>query len=436
MNRAAELEPEGLLQHVPRLPLALVRVQGRAVTGCDDVLERRQGSARLGAAHLERQRTSRRALDGSAFAVAENDRPFVERHIASSTLDVESLRDGRRVAQSIDPIDSSTTARSWVGFARSARYARAMPRALILGGTGAIGRATACRLLVAGWRVDLAGRNPARMPVDLAAAGATFTPVDRRDAAGIVAAVGDGTDLLVDCACFTAADAALLLPLVPHTGSTVMISSKAVYVDGAGHHPNSALPPRFDGPICETQATVRAGDADYTTREGYPANKVAAEHVLLESGGQVTVLRPSKIHGPGARRPREWVFVKRVLDRRPAVFLAHRGAGVDHTSAAANVAALIEVVAARPGRRILNSADPDAPSALEISRAVAQQLGHTREEVLLEAMLTTWAGIPGTRRTHRPGPGCGRRARLCAFGRLCGHGRRRDRLARRRRSRW
>jgi hypothetical protein len=86
----------------------------------------------------------------------------------------------------------------------------------------------------------------------------------------------------------------------------------------------------------------------------------------------------------GARRPREWVFVKRVLDRRPAVLLAHRGAGVDHTTAAANIAALIETVAARPGRRILNSADPDAPSALQISRTIAHQLGHDWEEVLLD----------------------------------------------------
>ena len=64
----------------------------------------------------------------------------------------------------------------------------------------------------------------------------------------------------------------------------------------------------------------------------------------------MTVLRPSKIHGPGARRPREWVFVKRVLDRRPVVLLARRGSGVDHTTAAANIAALIEVAAAKPGR--------------------------------------------------------------------------------------
>jgi nucleoside-diphosphate-sugar epimerase len=125
-------------------------------------------------------------------------------------------------------------------------------------------------------------------------------------------------------------------------------------------------------------------DADYDSREGYGANKVAAEQVLLESRLPVTVLRPSKIHGAGAARPREWVFVRRALDRRPVVFLAHRGAGVDHTTAAANIAALIETVAAKPGARILNSADPEAPSALEISRTVARLLEHDREEVLLD----------------------------------------------------
>ena len=125
------------------------------------------------------------------------------------------------------------------------------------------------------------------------------------------------------------------------------------------------------------------GNGDYNSPEGYGANKVAAENVLLDSGDPVTVLRPSKIHGVGAKTPREWVFVKRVLDRRPAVFLAHRGAGVDHPTAAANIAALIELVAAKPGRRVLNSADPDAPSALEISRTIARRLRHEWEEVLL-----------------------------------------------------
>jgi nucleoside-diphosphate-sugar epimerase len=163
-----------------------------------------------------------------------------------------------------------------------------------------------------------------------------------------------------------------------------MISSKAVYVDEAGNHSNSDVAPRFDGPIKESQATVAPGDGDYTTREGYAANKIAAEHVLLGSGGPVTVLRPSKVHGAGGPRPREWFFVRRVLDRRPAVVLARGGAGVDHTTAAANIAALVETAARVPGSRVLNSADPDAPSALEISRVVARRLGHVWDEVLLD----------------------------------------------------
>jgi nucleoside-diphosphate-sugar epimerase len=254
----------------------------------------------------------------------------------------------------------------------------------VLGGTGSIGRATARRLLAAGWRVDLTGRNADRMPAELADAGARFVAADRGDSDRLRAALGGGADLLVDCVCFTAADARRLLPLAREAGSTVMISSKAVYVDASGNHSNSDVAPRFDGPIRETQPTMAPSDADYDSREGYGANKVAAEQVLLESGLPVTVLRPSKIHGAGAARPREWVFVRRALDRRPVVFLAHRGAGVDHTTAAANIAALIETVAAKPGARILNSADPEAPSALEISRTVARLLEHDREEVLLD----------------------------------------------------
>lgn len=47
------------------------------------------------------------------------------------------------------------------------------------------------------------------------------------------------------------------------------------------------------------------------------------------------------------------------------------------------IAALVEVVAAEPGRRILNSADPDA-DGLAIARAIARHLGHDWDEVLLD----------------------------------------------------
>jgi nucleoside-diphosphate-sugar epimerase len=259
-----------------------------------------------------------------------------------------------------------------------------MRRALIIGGTGLIGRAVASRLLTSGWQVDVTGRDPAHMPASLTAAGAGFIAADRSDPA-LLARVGDAADLIADCLCYTAADAAGLVPLARAANSTVMISSNAVYVDAAGNHTNSDTPPHFAGPIRESQPTMApSAGPDYQSREGYGACKVAAEQVLLDSGAPVTVLRPGKVHGPWAARPREWVFVKRVLDGRPAVFLARRGADVAQTVAADNVAALIETVADKPGRRILNSADPDAPSGLEISRAIAGLLGHNWEEILLD----------------------------------------------------
>jgi nucleoside-diphosphate-sugar epimerase len=259
-----------------------------------------------------------------------------------------------------------------------------MSRALILGGTGQIGRAAARRLLASGWQVDLVGRDPAHLPADIADAGGRFVTADRGHPEQLRAALGGGADLLVDCICFTAADARSLLPLARAATSTVMLSSKAVYVDAHGNHSNSDTPPDFGGPIRETQPTLPPGDGDHLTREGYGPNKVAAEQLLLDSGLPITVVRPSRVHGVGAERPREWVFVKRVLDRRPVLLLADRGAGVNHPTAAVNIAALIETAALAPGRRILNSADPDAPSALEISRIIARQLGHRWDEVLLE----------------------------------------------------
>jgi nucleoside-diphosphate-sugar epimerase len=266
-----------------------------------------------------------------------------------------------------------------------------MRRALILGGTGLIGRACARRLLDHGWVVDLVGRDPDHLPSDIADAGGRFIAADRADTGTLVHAMGSGADLLVDCVCYTAQDAHGLLPLLPDAGATVMMSSKAVYVDEAGHHSNSDVAPDFGGPITETQPTMAPGDMDYNSREGYGANKVAAERVLLDTGAPVTVVRPSKVHGEGALRPREWVYVKRALDRRPVVLFAHGGTGTDHPTAAVNIAALVEVVADQPGQRILNSADPDTPSIVDIARAIATRLDHDwREELLPDDVPLGW----------------------------------------------
>ncbi|QCO96832.1 reductase [Arthrobacter sp. 24S4-2] len=260
-----------------------------------------------------------------------------------------------------------------------------MKRAVILGGTGVLGRAMAWRLIKAGWAVDVTGRDRDRMPKGLTAAGARFITSERREPAALAGAIGAGADLLVDAVCFTETDARQLLPHLPDVSSAVMLSSKAVYIDSAGNHVNSDVAPRFDTAVTESNPTMEPGAGDYDSPEGYGANKVAAERALLDSGHPVTVIRASKVHGEGASRPREWMFVKRILDGRPAVFLAGAGKGGDHTTAAVNTAALVERVAAVPGARVLNSADPDAPNAQGIARTIAEYLGHEWDEVLLDS---------------------------------------------------
>jgi nucleoside-diphosphate-sugar epimerase len=274
-----------------------------------------------------------------------------------------------------------------------------MPSAIILGGTGLLGRATALRLAASGWDVSVTGRDPERMPAALAEAGVRHLRSDRRDPAALAETLRGGAELLVDALCFTADDARLLLPHLGGIGTSVMFSSKAVYVDADGRHINSDERPQFGGPVREDTDTLEpAWDGRYRSREGYGRNKVAAERVLLESGHPVTVLRASKVHGAGAAFPREWHFVRRVLDGRSVVLLAHGGRGYDHPTAAVNAAALVETVAERPGARILNAADPDVPTGRDIARMVAATLGHQWDEVLVEGDEQgrhPWDVVPG-----------------------------------------
>ena len=138
-----------------------------------------------------------------------------------------------------------------------------MKRGLIRGGTGVLGRAIAWRLIKAGWAVDVTGRDGRRMPADLAEAGVRFFPSERRDSTALATVIGSGADLLVDGVCFTAGDARLLIPHLTDVTSTVMLSSKAVYVDAAGNHVNSDVAPRFEAPITENGPAMAPGQSPW-----------------------------------------------------------------------------------------------------------------------------------------------------------------------------
>lgn len=177
-------------------------------------------------------------------------------------------------------------------------------RAVILGGSGAMGTATALPLAAAGWQVDLTHRSGPVNP-SLAQGGVRLHHVERSDTAAVDRLVGDGGDLLVDILAYRAEDVDALLPAMRRTRHTVLISSRAVYVDADGHHINGDVSPCFPVPIPESQPTLPPAPrgTDPFSREGYAPCKAAAERVALDSGLPVTILRPSKVHGAWARNP-------------------------------------------------------------------------------------------------------------------------------------
>jgi nucleoside-diphosphate-sugar epimerase len=251
--------------------------------------------------------------------------------------------------------------------------------AFVVGGTGQIGRAVARTLLTDGWAVTLGHRGRRPPPADLLAPGVKLATLDRDMPGALAAALGPGADAVIDTVAYGAGHADQLLGLQTSIGALVVISSASVYRDAAGRTLDEARVsgfPELPVPIPETQATVRPGPATYSTR------KMALERRLLNRARcPVTVLRPCAVHGPGSQHPREWWFVKRMLDGRRRIPLAHGGSSRFHTSSAANLAELVRVAVAKPGTRILNAADPEALSVAEIGALIAARLGHACEFV-------------------------------------------------------
>ncbi|WP_156388035.1 NAD(P)-dependent oxidoreductase [Cellulomonas sp. Root137] len=260
-----------------------------------------------------------------------------------------------------------------------------MTTALVIGGSGQIGRAVVPALLADGWEVRVLARHAADV------GGAEVVLGDRQDPDALDEALAGGVDVLVDVVAYDDRQAAPLLARADRIGSAVVISSAAVYVDAAGNGFETDEFAAFPGPIAEDQPTVTPG------RDSYATGKVALERAWASSDVPTTILRPGAIHGPGCLQPREWTFVKRVLDGRDVRVLAYDGASRFHTTATAVLGELVRLAAQRPGHRVLNAADPRALTVVEIAAAVDAAMGVTSRLVTVPGDpvdgvgLTPWA---------------------------------------------
>ena len=263
-----------------------------------------------------------------------------------------------------------------------------MPRAVLIGGTGLIGRAAARALAEDGWDVVAVSRS-GTLPEGLAELGVESIAADRADDTQLRAALGSGANVVYDSVAMNREHGEQLNGLDGLVGSLIVISTGSVYADDAGRalDGEGGEPPVLPVPIPETQRTAEPGDATYSTQ------KAELEQTLLEGPLPATLVRACAIHGPGAKNPRELFFVKRAVDGRRRVALAWRGESRFHTTSVANLAELIRLAAFQPGDRVLNCGDPDPPTTLEICETIGGVLDHEFEPVLLAdgAFANPWA---------------------------------------------
>jgi len=267
-----------------------------------------------------------------------------------------------------------------------------VPRAVLIGGTGLIGRAAARALAEDGWEVVAVSRS-GTLPEGLAALGVQAVAADRADDEQLRAALGSGADVVYDSVAMNREHGEQLNGLEGLAGSLVVISTASVYADDEGRafDGEGGEPPRLPMPILETQPTAEPGDGTYSMQ------KAALEQTLLHGPLPTTLIRACAVYGPGMKNPRELFFVKRAFDGRRRVALAWQGESRFHTVSVRNLAELIRLAAAQPGDRVLNGGDPDPPSTLEICHAIGNALEHEFEPVLLPAdeFSNPW-GVPAS----------------------------------------
>jgi nucleoside-diphosphate-sugar epimerase len=193
---------------------------------------------------------------------------------------------------------------------------------------------------------------------------------DRNDDAVLGDVLGAGADGVVDTIAYNSIHARQLLTHAQDVGSLVVVSSVAIYADGHGNSIGHGIP-ALPVPIPEDQPLVPATD------ETYGGGKAILEQALFDAGKlPVTALRPAAVCGPGSRHLREWWFIKRVLDGRPAVPVKFEGRSRFHPSSTANIAALAAHALRLTSSQALNAADPDCPAVLDIASCIGAAMNH------------------------------------------------------------
>ncbi|MEL6530061.1 MAG: reductase, partial [Pseudomonadota bacterium] len=246
-----------------------------------------------------------------------------------------------------------------------------MARTVAIIGAGQIGYAAAFAFADRGWDVTIHSRTK---PVWFDQAPYKFKTYIAGETTPSVA------DVVVDTIAFDADDVTRYDP--DRIGRLIAISSASVYRDDAGRTLDEAAQngfPEFDGPITEEQPTVSPGPETYSTR------KVRMEDRTQELfGDRATILRPCAIFGEHSRHPREWWFVKRMLDKRSRIPLMFEGQSRFQPTDADDIGCFAVNVAEQELGGTYNVVTEDCPSVFEIGVTLAYEFECDPEFVLLD----------------------------------------------------
>lgn len=232
-------------------------------------------------------------------------------------------------------------------------------KALVLGGTGFLGRFVVDELLARGHEVTLLARRAAEFggPVEVIRG-------DPADPAAIVESVAQTRpDVLLDMLHSGAHQAAAVLcAATGAVGRTVHLSCASVY---------------GTRPICPVDEETEAITAE--AADPHTAAKIAADRVVLEAvdnGQPAIVLRLPHLYGPRDPRCAEWYFARRVLEGRSRIAVPDGGLHICHRGFVQNMAG--GVVRALTSRRakpgVYNLGEEKLYTLAQLARGVARAL--------------------------------------------------------------
>ena len=260
-------------------------------------------------------------------------------------------------------------------------------RALVIGGTGFLGRRIAGQLAARGDEVTVLSRH--RQPAF------EHLSVDRRDRQALRAALrGRAFDVVVDNIAYDGADVAGTLDaLAGQAGHYLLTSSAAVYPDRYVRRPL-----REAQADLSTRMPADAPDAFHPRLgQAYGNGKRDAERTLMAGGVPWTIVRAPVVVGADDRTLRAWWFVQRLLDGGP-IMIPDWGPGrVFQVVWVDDLARAFGLAAASPAAygRTYNVAQAELFTAETWLLALAAALGRPASAAHIPESEVAVIGLPG-----------------------------------------